>query len=145
MSTRSGWRLTAWFFGLLLTLIALDYLWWWGWSSFLISSMNRHDQMAWFSRYGGLAAYWLLCFAVFMVAGATLASKLRSRFSAITFGFLLGFSFTVITWLDGPRTVYSHAPLWLWALAWGSLYVPAVAGVSGALLRHHFLSRRETT
>ena len=131
-----GWRLIAWFLGLLLVAHAFDYLFSLGQSSVLIASSDWESE-AWslFRAYGGMeATYWLLCFAFFVVAGAVLASKAQSRLSSLIFAILLGLSFTVLNWIDGPRTMYSHAPVWLWALAWGDLYVPAIAGAIGVLL-----------
>lgn len=126
----------AWFLGLLVAGLAFDYLSSWSRSVVLMASLDWEGE-AWslFRGYGGVeAAYWLLCFAFFAATGAILASKGESRASSIVFAVLLGAAFTVLSWLEGPRVMYSHAPFWLWALAWGDLYVPAIAGVVGVWL-----------
>jgi hypothetical protein len=128
-------RIVGWFVGLLVAALSLDYAFLWARSSLLIASINWESQ-AWsiFRGYGGVeATYWLFCLTFFAVSGALLTAKARSFLSAAVFALLLGVSFSVIVWLNGPRVYYSHAPLWLWALGWADLYVPTIAAGLGAL------------
>ena len=81
---------------------------------------------------------------LFGLAGYFLASRVRTPGIALTMPALLGVAYVAIRLWEGPRLWYSHAPLWLWVLAFADLYLPPLAALFGAALWQHITIRRVT-
>src|SRR5688500_18960191 len=61
----------------------------------------------------------LVCFAVFFVAGAVLLAPYRLQLRAsVAIAFLFGALFSGVFVIEPHGIFYSHAPPWLYTLAW---------------------------
>ena len=69
---------------------------------------------------------------LFLIVGAILAACAASPPSPLVLSVVLGLLFSAVHFFGGPRSTYSHGPLWLHMIAHADLYAPAIAAVVGA-------------
>lgn len=124
---RVHWRAAAWFLGLLVLAHTAD--------TYIFRGLVSLSPGALTSPYWALEALAATATAViFLLAGATLASRLGDSRFTISWAATLGIAYVVIVAFQEPRLMYSHAPIWLWVLAWADYYLPPIASALGAVL-----------
>jgi hypothetical protein len=82
---------------------------------------------------------------VFGLTGALFARLFEKREFAIVLALMVGAGYSVLAFANGPDypfVRYSHAPYWLWALAWSFFYVPAISAALGVVIARTLKHRR---
>ena len=140
-----NWRVGVWFVGVLVGAYTLDYLFSCGLSA--LNLVLLEAESSWWSMVRQYAIdeilLWVLRAALFVSAGAVLALRGSSLRMSVVAAVLLGYAFATIHVIEGPRILYSHAPLWLWALAWAAL--PPIASAIGVVLFWRKIQFRRAT